>query len=158
MRLEFRRVLFRSGVFEGVGIGLCYRSRSSSGGTELLARLVLRYVKDITLGKIIRILSLVIVGTSLIVTNGFSVIYYTLIELYVATKVSDFVNESTTPGVTPNLTPLSLHDALPICLSVAIFNYYPELPVHPHILHCISLLSEEILQKSPFLSFFQCLT
>ncbi len=79
------------GVFEGVGIGLCYRSRISSGGTELLARLVLRYVKDITPGKMIRILSLVIVGTSVIVTNGFSVIYYTLIEIYVATKVSDVV-------------------------------------------------------------------
>lgn len=79
------------GVIEGVGVGICYRSRMSSGGTELLARLILHKVSWMTPGQMLMILSAIVITFATIATQSYALIYYSIIEFFVSGKVGDII-------------------------------------------------------------------
>lgn len=79
------------GVIEGVGVGICYRSRMSSGGTELLARLILHKVSWMTPGQMLMILSAIVITLATIATHSYALIYYSIIEFFISGKVSDII-------------------------------------------------------------------
>ncbi len=79
------------GVLCGIGIGIVFRSQGSTGGTDLLARILSRYT-PISLGQaLLSIDVLVIVSAALFFTPEYAM--YALIGLYVTTKLIDTVQE-----------------------------------------------------------------
>lgn len=79
------------GVIEGVGVGICYRSKMTSGGTELLARLLLHRFKWITPGNMLMILALGVISISTIIVGDYGMIFYSLIGFFISGKASDLV-------------------------------------------------------------------
>ncbi|WP_028044515.1 YitT family protein [Candidatus Stoquefichus massiliensis] len=79
------------GVIEGIGVGICYRSRMSSGGTELLARLILHKMTWMTPGQMLMILSAVVITLATLATQSYTLVYYSIIEFFVSGKVSDVI-------------------------------------------------------------------
>ncbi len=79
------------GICQGVGIGLFVRFQFSSGGTELLARLLTRLIKVINIPVCLGVLDGIIVVLGAIVTRNPSNMLYALIVVYVSTKVSEIV-------------------------------------------------------------------
>lgn len=80
-----------AGVCQGIGIGLFYKYAVSSGGTELLARILLRVFRGISLGTMLGILDgcIVIIG-SVVLKNPENTLC-ALIVILVSSKVSDLV-------------------------------------------------------------------
>lgn len=79
------------GVIEGIGIGICYRSRMSSGGTELLTRLVLHKFNWITPGQMLMALSALVITIATLVNGQFGSIYFSIIEFFISGKSGDMI-------------------------------------------------------------------
>ena len=79
------------GVCQGIGIGLFVRFEFSSGGTELLGRLVSRWVKGLSIPVAVGILDGIIVILGAIFTQDPNNMLYALIVIFVSTKLSEVV-------------------------------------------------------------------
>lgn len=76
------------GVLSGVGIGLVFTRKATTGGTDMLASLIHMKVKSMSMVKILQIIdaAIVILGATVF---GLETALYSLIAIYVSTKISD---------------------------------------------------------------------
>ena len=79
------------GVFAGAGLALIMLTGATTGGTELIANLIIKNRRDIPIGRIILIVDLVIIGMSYFVYKSAETVMYAATSLFVSTKVIDFI-------------------------------------------------------------------
>ena len=79
------------GICQGIGIGLFVRYQFSSGGTELLGRLISRFIKVVNIPVCVGILDGIIVIVGSIVTKNPTNMLHALIVVFVSTKVSEMI-------------------------------------------------------------------
>ena len=79
------------GVLQGLAIGLFYRYSMSSGGTELLGRVICKYVQGISPAKMISLLDAVIVVTGAFALKNPENVLMALIMIFLNAKVSDMI-------------------------------------------------------------------
>jgi len=79
------------GLLSGVGIGIVFLSNGSSGGTDIIAKVVNKY-RNITLGRILLYCDVLIISSSYFLANGsIERIVYGLSQLTVSTLAVDMV-------------------------------------------------------------------
>jgi uncharacterized membrane-anchored protein YitT (DUF2179 family) len=97
------------GALFGIGVGLVIRLGGSCGGVDIVA-LVLAKKKDMSVGNIITIVNLIIVGASVFI-YGIDKTLYTVIAIYVSGRAVDMVhtnkNKLTVTIITENWENLS---------------------------------------------------
>ncbi len=79
------------GLCQGVGIGLFVKYEFSSGGTELLGRVICRFIKVLKIPACVAILDGAVVVLGAIVTKNPANMLYALIVVFVSAKVSEIV-------------------------------------------------------------------
>ncbi|MCZ4695009.1 YitT family protein [Ancylomarina euxinus] len=84
-----------AGVFYGISIGLIFKSRATSGGSDIIAMILAKYTK-LSLGKLVMIVDGIIVLFTLIQptesgTIGWEFAIYSLIIIYIEGKIIDMV-------------------------------------------------------------------
>lgn len=79
------------GICQGVGIGLFLRFEFSSGGTELLGRLISRLVKVINIPVCVGILDAIVVIFGAVATKNPANMLHALIVIFLSTKVSEMI-------------------------------------------------------------------
>ena len=80
------------GVLTGVGLGMIFLTETSTGGTDLLAVVVNRYVKNVSVAQILfAIDSLIVIAGAFVF--GVDIALYAVIAVYVASKLMDTVAE-----------------------------------------------------------------
>nr|WP_042354016.1 YitT family protein [Bacillus rubiinfantis] len=77
------------GIGVGLGLGIVFRGRASTGGTDLAAQIINKYT-DITLGKCVVMIDGLIVLTAAVVFDIEKALY-ALIGLYVTSKTIDLI-------------------------------------------------------------------
>lgn len=80
-----------AGVTVGLGLGLVFRFGGTTGGVDILARLVNRYL-GWSIGRTMFIFDIFVIALSLYYLN-LDLAMYTLVALFVAARVIDFVQE-----------------------------------------------------------------
>lgn len=80
-----------AGVLYGVGMGILYRMGGSGGGTDLLARMLLKATRRLTLSTWIMCIDFCVVLFAGIAFREISVMLYSIIVLFLYTQVMDFV-------------------------------------------------------------------
>ena len=80
------------GVMQGTGIGLVFLGRGTTGGTDLVASLIQRYVKHISIARIMQVIDgmIVVIGAFVF---GPTKAMYAIVAIYVTTKVTDALME-----------------------------------------------------------------
>lgn len=78
------------GVLSGVGIGLIFRGKGSTGGSDLLATLINKKMPDIRVSTLLLIIDGIIITLGLFIF-GKSSVMYSVIALYISAKVVDMV-------------------------------------------------------------------
>ncbi|MCD8082296.1 MAG: YitT family protein [Clostridiales bacterium] len=83
----FLAALF-GGMISGVGIGLVFVSRATTGGTDMLAALICRHLRQYSIAQVMQVLDacIVLAGAGIF---GIRYALYALIAIFVVTKVSD---------------------------------------------------------------------
>ena len=79
------------GVFQGVGIGFFVRSEYSSGGTELLGRVISKCVKFLNIPTCVGLCDAIIVLTGAILLVSVDNVLYALIVVFVSVKISELI-------------------------------------------------------------------
>ncbi|WP_409251165.1 YitT family protein [Bacillus sp. SCS-153A] len=87
----FLAALF-AGAFLGVGLGIIFRYGGTTGGVDIIARLVHKYV-GWSMGKTMFIFDAVVISVSLITYLGYREAMYTLVAVFVGARVIDFMQE-----------------------------------------------------------------
>lgn len=84
-----------AGVFYGIAIGLIFKSRATSGGSDIIAMILAKYTK-LSLGKLVMIVDGIIVMFTLVQPTetgaiGWEFAIYSLIIIYIEGKIIDMV-------------------------------------------------------------------
>ena len=88
---DFILVVLYAGVTLGAGLGLVFRGGGTTGGVDIVARIVHR-LRGWSMGQIILTLDVLILGISLLFIPKEKVLY-TLVSVFIASKVIDFIQE-----------------------------------------------------------------
>lgn len=81
-----------AGVFIGVGLGIIFRFGGTTGGVDIIARLVHKYV-GWSMGKTMFLFDVVVITLSLIFYLTYQEAMYTLVAVFVGARVIDFMQE-----------------------------------------------------------------
>lgn len=84
-------VLF-GGTLSGIGIGLVFRSFSTTGGTDLAATIIHQFIRHISVSKILFVLDTAIIITGVFMF-GISKAMYAIVVVYISSKVIDSILE-----------------------------------------------------------------
>ncbi|ADC51160.1 MULTISPECIES: YitT family protein [Alkalihalophilus] len=80
-----------AGVFIGVGLGIVFRYGGTTGGVDIIAKLGFKYL-GWSMGKTMFMFDAVVIASSLIYLN-YREAMYTLLAVFVAAKVIDFIQQ-----------------------------------------------------------------
>lgn len=83
------------GVFSGVGIGLIIRVGGTTAGSTIIARILHKYL-DWNVSYALLLVDLIVVFASYFIIGAQSLMF-TIVMLYIATKVMDFIIEGVNP-------------------------------------------------------------
>lgn len=82
------------GAIMGIGVGIVVRFGGSTGGSDMIASIVKSKFPRFSIGRIVVIVDLVVIGLSLFTfSNGVELVPYMVLALVVALFTTDFVNE-----------------------------------------------------------------
>lgn len=81
-----------AGVFIGVGLGIIFRFGGTTGGVDIIARLVHKYI-GWSMGKTMFLFDVVVITLSLIFYLTYQEAMYTLVAVFVGARVIDFMQE-----------------------------------------------------------------
>ncbi len=80
-----------AGVFIGVGLGIVFRYGGTTGGVDIIAKLGFQYL-GWSMGKTMFLFDALVIASSLIYLN-YREAMYTLLAVFVATRVIDFIQQ-----------------------------------------------------------------
>lgn len=81
-----------AGVFLGIGLGIIFRYGGTTGGVDIIARLVRKYF-GFSMGKTMFLFDAFVITLSLITYLSYREAMYTLVAVFIATRVIDFIQE-----------------------------------------------------------------
>ena len=79
------------GLLMGIGLGVVYLRDGSTGGMDIINRLILRFFPNMRMGSIILITDTVVILFAVLVFRDVNVLLYSAIAIYIATKLVDEV-------------------------------------------------------------------
>ncbi len=79
------------GVLMGVGVGFVIRHEGSTGGSDFAALILNRFFPHISTAKLIMVVDGVIIAVAGIVFRSIEVTFYSVVTLFVATRVADAI-------------------------------------------------------------------
>ncbi len=82
---------FAGGALMAIGIGIVFRAGSSTGGTDILIKLLRRRYRHINTGTIFFLFDLAVIAVSAVAFKNIEVALYALITVFIDSKVLDFV-------------------------------------------------------------------
>lgn len=85
-----------AGVFVGVGLGIVFRFGGTTGGVDIIARLGFKYL-GWSMGKTMFMFDAAVIASSLIYLN-YREAMYTLVAVFIAAKVIDFMQQGAYSG------------------------------------------------------------
>lgn len=79
------------GVILGLGLGIVIRSNATTGGTDLLSKIIHKLIPFISIGQILLIVDLIVLISAAIAFKSIEIGLYAAISLYITTVVIDAV-------------------------------------------------------------------
>lgn len=77
------------GILTGIGLGIVFRAKASTGGTAIIARMIHEYIK-LPLGMSVALIDGLVIVCALIVFDG-EVVMYSIISLFIISRTIDIV-------------------------------------------------------------------
>lgn len=81
-----------AGVFLGIGLGIIFRYGGTTGGVDIIARLVQKYA-GWSMGRTMFIFDIGVIGASVITYLNYKEAMYTLVAVFIGARVIDFIQE-----------------------------------------------------------------
>ncbi|QQK76034.1 YitT family protein [Salicibibacter cibarius] len=85
-----------AGVFIGAGLGMVFRYGGTTGGADIIAKLMFNY-SGVSIGRTLFIIDALVITSSLVYLN-YREAMYTLVAVFVASRVVDFIQQGAYSG------------------------------------------------------------
>lgn len=92
LQSDMTLVALFAGVFIGVGLGIIFRYGGTTGGVDIIARIVHKYI-GWSMGKTMFLFDFIVITTSVFAILELVEGMYTLLAVYIAARVIDFIQE-----------------------------------------------------------------
>lgn len=92
LQSDMTLVAIFAGVFIGVGLGIIFRYGGTTGGVDIIARIIHKKI-GWSMGKTIFLFDFFVITTSVFVVLDLAEGMYTLVAVYIAAMVLDFIQE-----------------------------------------------------------------
>lgn len=92
LQSDMTLVALFAGVFIGVGLGIIFRFGGTTGGVDIIARIVNKYV-GWSMGKTLFVFDFTVIATSIFAYLNLVEGMYTLLVVYIGARVIDFIQE-----------------------------------------------------------------
>ncbi len=79
------------GVLVGAGVGMTVMRDASTGGSDFAALMINKIMPHVSVATIIMIIDGIIIAASGIAFENYTIMFYSVISLYIASKVTDFL-------------------------------------------------------------------
>ncbi len=79
------------GIMTGIGLGIVYRTGATTGGTDIIAKLIRVHRPYLNLGTIMLILDIIIIGIYALIFDSVQSALYALIAMFISSKSIDLV-------------------------------------------------------------------
>lgn len=79
------------GALMGMGLGINYFRESTSGGTDIIIKMIQKFHPDLKLGTITAVLDILVVGLGVLVYRDINVVLFAVVAIYVQSKFIDFI-------------------------------------------------------------------
>lgn len=86
------------GSLAGIGMGIVFRVGGSTGGTDILAKLIFHRFPTVSVGRFLLVLDLLIIAVGILVFRDLSLALYSVLAIVINTLILDTVVESSTAG------------------------------------------------------------
>ncbi len=86
------------GVLEGIGLALVFMRGSTTGGTDMIARLLGKHFRHLSMGKLMLAVDLVVIAASALVYQKLESALYAIIAIFVSTRIIDTILYGTDSG------------------------------------------------------------
>ena len=86
------------GVLEGIGLALVFMRGSTTGGTDMIARLLGKHFRHLSMGKLMLAVDLVVIAASALVYQKLESALYAIIAIFVSTRIIDTLLYGTDSG------------------------------------------------------------
>ncbi|MFZ7134609.1 MAG: YitT family protein [Eubacteriales bacterium] len=81
------------GILLGVGIGVIFRFGGTTGGTDLLAAIINRYLKGVTIGTLLLVIDFIVVAIAGFAFRQIEVTLYSILTIYISMRLIDLIQE-----------------------------------------------------------------
>src|SRR5699024_6500981 len=81
-----------AGAFIGVGLGIVFRNGGTTGGVDIIARIVNKFL-GWSIGRSMFLFDLIVISTSIITYLEYVEGMYTILAVYIGSRVIDFIKE-----------------------------------------------------------------
>ncbi len=92
LQSDMTLVALFAGVFIGVGLGIIFRNGGTTGGVDIIARIVNKY-SGWSIGRTMFVFDLVVITTSIFAILDLIEGMYTIVAVYIGAKLIDFIQE-----------------------------------------------------------------
>lgn len=92
LQSDMTLVALFAGVFIGAGLGIIFRYGGTTGGVDIIARLVHKYA-GWSMGKTMFLFDAIVIATSVVMYLELREGMYTLVAVYISARVIDFIQE-----------------------------------------------------------------
>ncbi|NGP43728.1 YitT family protein [Bacillaceae bacterium SIJ1] len=82
-----------AGVFLGVGLGIIFRYGGTTGGVDIIARLISKYT-GVSIGRAMFVFDFFVIAASILLYLDYTQGMYTLVAVFLGAKVIDFMQEA----------------------------------------------------------------
>ena len=79
------------GILMGAGLSLCFRRGATTGGVDIIATLVNRRFRFLTVGKILLFSDIIVIGIASLVYRNIESGLYSIVAMYASSRVTDAV-------------------------------------------------------------------
>lgn len=79
------------GAFMGIGLGLNYQREGSTGGTDIVIKMIQKVRPDMKIGTITALLDILVVGLGALVYGDINVVLFAVVAIFVQSKFIDFL-------------------------------------------------------------------
>ncbi len=81
------------GVLTGIGLGMVLQAGASTGGTDIIAKVLNRKLKHISMGTLIFIIDMIVIFLAVVVFKNIYTGLYSVVALFVSSKMIDLLVE-----------------------------------------------------------------
>lgn len=79
------------GALMGIGLGLNYQREGTSGGTDIIIKMIQRRNPDLKIGVITAVLDIFVVGFGMLVYRDINVVLFAVVAIFIQSKFIDFL-------------------------------------------------------------------